>query len=120
MTTILIVEDEFAIAELLRDTLSDEGYQVVVATDGREALELLASQQVDLILSDLMMPRMDGRTLIERLRADPRFAAIPVVVMSAGRTGLEPRFDGFDAYVSKPFNLYSLLLTIDQLLKRRP
>lgn len=121
MSTILVVEDEYAVAELLRDTLADEGYTVLVSADGRDALDTLDSQRVDLILSDVMMPRLDGRGLTRALRADPRHRATPIILMSAGPgTGLDPTRDGFDAFISKPFNLYELLTIVDELLARRP
>ncbi|HMQ34673.1 MAG TPA: response regulator [Chloroflexaceae bacterium] len=118
MTTILVVEDEYAVAELLRDSLTEEGYTVLVCADGRAALETLAAQHVDLILSDVMMPRMDGRALVQALRANPRYQATPIILMSAGHGNVDPARDGFDAYISKPFNLYKLLATVAELLAR--
>ncbi len=69
--TVLIVDDELAILDLLRDVLEDEGYTVVTATDGLSALELVHTEQPALILTDIMLPQMDGLTLSARLQADP-------------------------------------------------
>src|SRR5690606_23937872 len=71
MATILVVEDEYALAGLLRDMLQEEGYAVVLASNGSQALEQLAETRPDLILSDVMMPGMDGRALTRALRTDP-------------------------------------------------
>lgn len=83
MPTILIAEDEFSIATLLRDMLEDEGYSVVLAQNGKEALELLSSTHPALVLTDVMMPILDGFALCRAIHADPAHQAIPVVVMSA-------------------------------------
>ena len=119
MSTILIVEDEYAIAELLRDTLIEEGYTVLVRADGQAALATLEQQAVDLIISDVMMPRMDGRALVQAVRADERFQHLPIILMSAGRGRLDPQIDGYDAFITKPFKLYPLLATVTDLLRRR-
>jgi len=117
MATILVVEDEYAIAELLRDMLQEEGYAVVLASNGSQALEQLAETRPDLILSDVMMPGMDGRALTRALRTDPHYRSIPIVLMSAGRAP-DQGIDGYDAYISKPFNLYMVLDTVTELLGR--
>ncbi len=83
MTMVLVVEDEFGIAELLDAVLTEEGYQVVTAMNGRDGLELLARERPELILSGYMMPVMDGATLLARIKAEPALQAIPVVMMSS-------------------------------------
>lgn len=113
MKRILLVDDELSILEALEDVLTSEGYRVEVARHGEEALRALAEVRPDLILMDLMMPVMDGHTLLHRLR-DSEFRSIPVVVMSAGRfngpSTLAPPF------VAKPFELDHLLATIHRHL----
>ncbi len=88
---ILIVEDDAAIRESLRDLLLDEGYRVAEAAHGAEALERLSSEMPSLMIVDLWMPVMTGGELLARLAADPRFASVPVVVLTAaneqGRPG---------------------------------
>ncbi len=94
--TILIVEDDDEIRELLSEMLTDKGYAVLTASDGEGALEVLRGSPAPcLIVLDLMMPKMDGWTLRTNLLADPALAAIPVVVLSGaadlrgGATGLQ-------------------------------
>ena len=72
MRTILVVDDEWAIAEVLESLLSDEGYRVIIANNGRQALERLSEWPPDLIMLDFMMPVMDGRATLEALKGDPR------------------------------------------------
>jgi CheY-like chemotaxis protein len=98
MRTILIVEDEIDLAESLQLLLARKGYRVVLAYDGRDGLEKAIAEEPDLVLTDLMMPIMDGRELIARLRADPATRRIPVVAMSASHeahraVGLRKPFD---------------------------
>ena len=81
MLTILVVDDEFGIGEVLEAILTDEGYRVVTAINGHHALERLAGNRIDLVLSDLMMPVMDGAVLFKALQADARYAGIPFVLM---------------------------------------
>jgi two-component system, OmpR family, response regulator VicR len=107
--TILVVDDEPEILELLQEMLQDEGYTVLTAVNGLVALELLAQTRVAIVLTDYMMPRMNGIELCTRLRADPRTATMPIVLMSAA----PPRdaADMFTLVIQKPF-------TIDDILKQ--
>ena len=112
---ILVVDDELTLAELLRDVLEDEGHRVVTATDGREALACLAEDRPDLVLSDVMMPHLDGRELARALHADPSWQVIPLVLMSAaGATALNDV--PYAAFIGKPFDLDVLLTTVTRLL----
>ena len=81
MPTVLVVEDEPVIRELMAILLEDEGYTVRLASDGLEALETVEQHPVDLVLSDVKMPRLDGASLAHRLRAQPN--PLPVILMSA-------------------------------------
>ncbi len=116
MKLILVVDDEYAIAESLRDLLEDEGYSVVTAGNGRAALERMAERRPDLVVLDLMMPVLDGRRTLETMAADARFAEVPVVIMSAA-----PALVGLDASVSnivgilqKPFSIEALLGVVSE------
>jgi len=80
---ILVVDDEADSRALMRSLLEPEDHEVLCAADGREACELLGQASCDLILLDLVMPGMDGFTFLERLRANPRHAHLPVVVVTA-------------------------------------
>jgi CheY-like chemotaxis protein len=108
MKTVLVAEDEPAILEMLAAVLGDEGHRVVVAADGLAALEVLAREVPDLVLTDAMMPRLDGLGLVRRMREDPRTAGIPVVVLSAVLRGAPAGVPGV-AFLAKPFDLGGLL-----------
>jgi CheY-like chemotaxis protein len=113
--SILIVDDEFGLAEMLRDVLQELGYEVTLAINGRLALDILSDTTVDLVLTDVMMPVMDGVELATALREASRFASIPIVMM----TSLPTRHDGsrlFDAVLRKPFTPAQLLNTLTALL----
>jgi len=100
MRTILIVDDESNMRFLVRIILESEGYEVVEAPHGAAALERAKESRPALVVTDLMMPVMTGRELIERLRADPETASIPIVVVSANSNSVATEAD---AVLSKPF-----------------
>ena len=115
---ILVIDDEQAILDLLREMLQDEGYTVLVAENGQRGIEQTLDAQPDLILTDLMMPVMDGHTLSRRLRAEPRTAQIPLILISAA---YRPHDDDlFDAVLAKPFNIADLLELIRVQLDGTP
>jgi CheY-like chemotaxis protein len=114
--TILVAEDEEALAELLRLLLEDEGYRVLVAANGHEALDRLKEHRPRLVLSDMMMPGLDGRALAQAMAADPDFRGIPLVLMSAVHER-GAREVPHAAFVSKPFDIDALLATVARLLK---
>ena len=104
MATILIVDDEEPIRELLAMTLEESGHRILLANHGRQALELVARERPDLIIADVMMPVLDGRALCRQLKDDPQTRIIPVILMtSAGRQAASNA--GADGYLGKPFNL---------------
>jgi CheY-like chemotaxis protein len=114
--TILIVEDEQAIAEMLAAILEETDYQVVLAGNGQEALTRLETTKPDLVLSDIMMPIMDGKTLCRKLQAHPTYQSIPVVLMSAAYDSFS-RSDGKPmAFLKKPFGLQELLTTVSDII----
>ena len=116
---ILVVDDEPAVREALRRALQLEGYDVELAGDGVEALERLATDGVDAVLLDVMMPRLDGLETCRRLRRDGN--ALPVLMLTA-RDAVSDRVAGLDAgaddYVVKPFALEELLARLRALLRR--
>jgi len=116
MPMILIVEDELSIASLLRDMLEDEGYTVLLARDGREALDILGTHKPALVLTDMMMPILDGLALCRAIQANPAYQAIPVVIMSAIID--PPAADGCRAsgFLNKPFDLQHLVDTISNVI----
>lgn len=116
MKTIFIVDDEYSIVESLTDLLVEEGYRVGSAINGREALAAISTQHPDLVLTDLMMPAMDGRQLIASMRAHPDLRNIPIILMSAASLprNLE-EFAGVPVF-RKPFQIDALLAEIARLL----
>ena len=110
--TVLVVEDEPVIRELMSILLEDEGYAVHQAVDGLQALEMLEQHGVDLVLSDVKMPRLDGASLVHRLRS--RGDAIPVVLMSA--VYAEVDLPGV-RFLRKPVNCEHLLTIIAAVLR---
>jgi CheY-like chemotaxis protein len=113
---VLVVEDDFAIGETLRELLQDEGYSVSWASNGQEALKRIqAAGAPRLILLDLMMPVMDGWEFQSALKSDPSLARIPVVVISADH-GLEHKASklSVDGWLAKPFELDALLATVQR------
>jgi len=119
--TILIVEDDPDIQELISYTLGKEGYTVVTAESGEQALELLGTTNPDLILLDIMLPGIDGTDVLRELKRDGKSANIPVIMATAKSedsdivTGLEL---GADDYIAKPFSPKVLIARIRALLRR--
>jgi two-component system alkaline phosphatase synthesis response regulator PhoP len=116
MIHILVIDDETAITDVLDAFLTDEGYRILSAGNGREGLECLARQEIDLVLCDIMMPVMDGRAFCRTVRGDARFRHVPIVLMSAVRETLVGDDCTYAAFISKPFDLDRVLATIQQLL----
>ena len=116
---VLVVEDDQAVRQVLVDSLRFEEYEVEEAPDGRAALEVLDRWRPDLILLDLMMPRMDGWQFRAAQLARPDARDVPVVVVSAAR-GVPERADELRpaAVVPKPFDLDQVLSVVDELLAR--
>ncbi len=115
----LVVDDEPALREALQSSLEFEGYKVVTAVDGQEALDALAADSYDAVLLDVMMPRLDGLTTCRRLRASRNHT--PVLMLTA-RDAVGDRVSGLDAgaddYLVKPFELDELLARVRALLRR--
>ncbi|MBR7129447.1 MAG: response regulator, partial [Tidjanibacter sp.] len=118
---ILLVEDNSEVRAFIYNNLIDT-YRVVEAADGEEALEKIASEQPDIVITDLMMPKMDGIELVNRIRKDFETSHIPVVMLTAKQTP-EERIRamkyGADGYITKPFSMELLLAKIDNLLSQR-
>ncbi|NLL23231.1 MAG: response regulator transcription factor [Tissierellia bacterium] len=118
---ILIVEDELSIVEFIRYNLEAENYEVEYALDGEEAIEKIKKGDIDLILMDLMLPKIDGVTLTKLLRKNTQTATIPIIMLTAKSTeidkvvGLEV---GADDYITKPFSIRELIARIKALLRR--
>jgi DNA-binding response OmpR family regulator len=118
---ILVADDQPEIVENLQLLLETEGYRVLGASDGVEALDVLQSQPVDLILADIAMPRLNGYQLYERARQDPRWVAIPFIFLSARALDSDVRYGkelGADDYLTKPFQPEDVLATVVGRLRR--
>lgn len=118
MTTVLIVDDDRKITDMLRRTLTYEGYSVVTAADGREALEQVQSQRPDVVVLDWLMPGLDGIEVAKRMRA---MDSAPILMLTA-RDAVGDRVKGLDAgaddYLVKPFAPAELLARVRALLRR--
>jgi CheY-like chemotaxis protein len=112
---ILIVDDEFGLADAVADMLEERGFETKVVINGKLALAALEIRVADLVLTDLMMPVMDGPELIAAVRADSRFADVPVVMMTALPEAV-PSAAGHNALLVKPFRIADLIQTIRSLL----
>lgn len=121
MKTILAVDDEEHILELLAYNLERDGYRVLKAESGEHALEILATEKVDIVLLDWMLPGIDGIEVLRRIRSDKNYRSIPVIFLTAKGdeiskvVGLEV---GSDDYLVKPFGIHELSARIKAVLRR--
>src|SRR3972149_19594 len=118
-STILLVDDDEAYCTIMRELLLRHDFQVRVAGTAEEALRLMRQERPDIILTDIMMPEVDGLTLIRRIRSNPIGAGIPTVVVSAlvlERERTPPPQAGADAFLAKPFSFSELRTTIRHVL----
>jgi CheY-like chemotaxis protein len=116
--SILIVEDEYGLAEVLRDMLTEHGYQVSVAINGRLALEVLREREVHLVLTDAMMPVMDGPELARAMRADDQHRRIPIVMMTSLPAAVPSTPSLYEAVLGKPFTPDALLTLLGTYVGR--
>jgi CheY-like chemotaxis protein len=106
MGTVLVVDDEFGVADLIDAVLTDEGHRVLTAANGRQGLELLTKEHPDLVFLDYMMPIMDGAAMMRRILDDPSWRSIPVVLMSSmPESTVAERCSGYATFMRKPFKI---------------
>ena len=115
--SVLIVDDEFGLADITADLLTEAGYEVALAINGKLGLASLATRRADIVLTDLMMPVMDGPEMIRRMRADPSLAPIPAILMTALPEVVPAEGAMHDALLVKPFTITELLGVIQELLR---
>ncbi|MDO7911422.1 response regulator [Pseudomonas monteilii] len=118
--TILVVDDEYLIADILGFALEDEGFQVRTASNGRMALDLLDTQPIDLVITDYMMPVLNGQELVTAIRAEPTWSRLPVILMSgaqASQAQVGPT--AFCAVFEKPFDVWRMIAKVRELLEER-
>jgi DNA-binding response OmpR family regulator len=116
--TILLVDDEDAVRKVLAFPLERDGYVVVQAADGEEALERFAAQQVDLVVLDIMLPKLDGLEVCKRLRAT---STVPIIMLTARDDELDKVIGlelGADDYITKPFSIREFRSRVRALLRR--
>src|SRR3990172_6133890 len=119
MARIFVVDDDMVVRELSRFILRRGGHEVVTLADGQEALDALEQSMPDLLVTDLMMPRVDGVELVRRIRADRRWSTLPIVILTA-RGGPDDwrraQAAGADHFLTKPFSSAQLLDAIRKLM----
>ena len=119
-TRILIVDDEADLVSVLRIGLEIEGFEVIAASDGEEGLRKAREERPDLVVLDLMLPKLDGYRVCRALKFDERYRGLPIVILSA-RSGEQDRrlaFDmGADAFVTKPYDMAALVKLIRTRLR---
>jgi DNA-binding response OmpR family regulator len=117
---VLVVDDEFEIRDLLSRFLTEEGYEVIVAPNGEEALELAETENPEVILLDIKMPGIDGIEICKRLKAKEKTRFIPVIMATAlWDTYSESIESGAEDFVTKPFNLMELSHRVKSILRVR-
>ena len=118
MQRILVVEDDLDIQELLKNFLQEVGYDIVLANDGMEALSVFSTAQFDLVLLDVMLPKIDGFAVCELIR---RYSKVPIIMLTA-LSGEEEQIRGLDLqiddYITKPFSMPILIRKIAAVLRR--
>lgn len=118
---ILLVDDEVDLAEMVKLRLEANGYEVLLAYDGQEALDKARKEKPDLIILDLMLPKMDGFKVCGLLKNDSRYAKIPIIMFSARAQEESKKLGkelGAEAYITKPFEPQVLLSKIKELINK--
>ncbi|MBD2316712.1 response regulator transcription factor [Phormidium tenue] len=121
MSTVLVVEDSVTQREMIEDLLKGSGLTVKTAGDGVEALEKMQGNCPDIVVMDIVMPRMNGYELCRRIKTDPKTERVPVVMCSSKGEEFDRYWgmkQGADAYIAKPFQPQELVGTVKQLLRK--
>ena len=116
---VLVVEDEYDSVQMVTKILQHHGVQVFVAHNGQECIDMLPKVKPTLVVMDLALPEMDGWETLARMRANPETANIPVVAITAYHSvnvAEDARRAGFDAYLSKPLDVQSLVSSLDAII----
>ncbi|MGM0501196.1 MAG: response regulator [Bacillota bacterium] len=120
-TKILVVDDEENIVKLLSYNLKQEGYEIITANDGQEALKKLEETTPDLMILDLMLPKVDGWDICRKVRKNDNFSNLPIIILSAKEEEIDKILGlelGADDYVTKPFSPRELLARVKAVLRR--
>ena len=119
--TVLVIDDDPVILELLRVNFEIEGFDVICATDGEDGLRRALADRPDVVISDIMMPRRDGLQLLTELKADPATENLPVILLSAKAQKSEVQHGidmGADDYITKPFDPLELIDRLNAVMAR--
>ena len=120
--TVLAVDDEKSIVRLVQINLQRAGYNVVTASDGKQALDMIEAEPPDMVISDVMMPFMDGFELLKRLKQNPVTRELPIIMLTAKAMDsdvYEGWRAGADFYLTKPFNPQELLMWVRRIFEGR-
>ena len=118
---VLVVDDEEYIQHILNFSFGAEGYEVITAADGEEAVNIARSERPDIIVLDIMMPKMDGYEACKQIKADPQTQNIPVILLTAKGREVDRKLGaeaGADDYVVKPFSPGRLIERVEGFIKR--
>ena len=117
MATVLVVDDEFGIVDVLETILTDEGYRVLTACNGKQGLMRLSEEKPEVILLDFMMPILGGGDMLRAMAAEPAYQRIPVIMMSSlGEEAVGKRCRGYAAFLHKPFRATAVLSAVARVL----
>jgi CheY-like chemotaxis protein len=117
MRTVLVVDDEFGIVDVLETILIDEGYRVLTACNGKQGLVRLSAEKPDVVLLDFMMPILGGGEMLRAMAAEPAYQRIPVIMMSSLREDvIAEKCKGYAAFLHKPFRAAAVLSTVARVL----
>jgi two-component system, OmpR family, response regulator MprA len=117
--TVLVVDDEIGITESLCELLADAGHEPVAAGNGQEGLEAFEKKKPDLVVADVMMPKLDGRQMVREIRSRPEGREVPIILMSAARGIADDGGIGHDVFLEKPFDLDEFLEHVGRLTANR-
>jgi CheY-like chemotaxis protein len=117
MATVLVVDDEFGIVDVVETILADEGYRVLTASNGKQGLVRLSEEKPDVILLDFMMPILGGGEMLRTMAAEPAYQGIPVIMMSSLREeAVAERCKGYAGFLHKPFRATAVLSAVARVL----
>jgi CheY-like chemotaxis protein len=118
-SVVLVMDDELGIAELIDAVLTDEGYRVLAATNGRQGLAVMAKDHPDLVFLDYMMPIMDGAEVLRAIVRDRAISGVPVVLMSSmPEAVVAERCSGYAGFMRKPFKIAQVVMIARKLLSQ--
>lgn len=123
MCAVLVVDDSAMIRLILRQHLSESGFEVVEASDGIEAIAHIQTHRPDLVITDIVMPRMNGYELCRWIKSDPQTKSIPVMVCTTKNEDFDRYWglkQGADAYIAKPYRPLEMMNAVRYLLERSP